>query len=310
MTPAIRGLAITLLPAAAWLTGTLRLFTEIADAVTDWAVHLVFSPKVWLGVILAPRSSCSSCRASCVTVGSAAAPRAVRRRAHRTSRSRVPCRRRSAARAPRRRRHRRRDRRDPQAARHLLTASNAERVLELVDQRPPTLGRGRLLCVDGPAGSGKTTLADEIKAITGAPVVHMDNLYEGWDGLPRVGERHAAAVAEPARDYRRWDWYADRWAEVVVVPPAPLLVLEGVGSGSRMAAGLITVLAWVEYRRPAARARPRARRRAPRRAAAGVVGGRGGALRPGGHPGASRPGHRRHPGCGRPLSPVCDGGII
>jgi hypothetical protein len=53
MTPAIRGLAITLLPAAAWLTGTLRLFTEIADAVTDWAVHLVFSPKVWLGVILA-----------------------------------------------------------------------------------------------------------------------------------------------------------------------------------------------------------------------------------------------------------------
>ena len=31
MTPAIRGLAITLLPAAAWLTGTLRLFTEIAD---------------------------------------------------------------------------------------------------------------------------------------------------------------------------------------------------------------------------------------------------------------------------------------
>jgi uridine kinase len=46
--------------------------------------------------------------------------------------------------------------------------------------------------------------------------------------------------------YRRWDWYADRWAEVVVIPPAPLLVLEGVGSGSRAAAALITVLAWVE----------------------------------------------------------------
>ena len=52
-TPAMRGLALTLLPAAAWLTGTLRMFTRIADAVTDWAVHLVFSPKVWLGVILA-----------------------------------------------------------------------------------------------------------------------------------------------------------------------------------------------------------------------------------------------------------------
>jgi hypothetical protein len=52
-TAAMRGLALTLLPAAAWLTGTLQMFTTIADAVTDWAVHLVLSPKVWLGVILA-----------------------------------------------------------------------------------------------------------------------------------------------------------------------------------------------------------------------------------------------------------------
>jgi hypothetical protein len=52
-TPAMRALALTLLPAAAWLTGTLRMFTRIADAITDWAVHLAFSPKVWLGVILA-----------------------------------------------------------------------------------------------------------------------------------------------------------------------------------------------------------------------------------------------------------------
>jgi hypothetical protein len=52
-TPAMRGLALTLLPAAAWLTGTLRMFTEIADAVSSWAVHLAFSPKVWLGVIFA-----------------------------------------------------------------------------------------------------------------------------------------------------------------------------------------------------------------------------------------------------------------
>jgi hypothetical protein len=55
-TPALRGLALTLLPAAAWLTGTLRMFSRIADAVTDWAVHLAFSPKVWLGVILAALS--------------------------------------------------------------------------------------------------------------------------------------------------------------------------------------------------------------------------------------------------------------
>lgn len=47
-----RGLALTLLPAAAWLTGTLRMFTRIVDAVTDWATSLVFSPSVWIGTTL------------------------------------------------------------------------------------------------------------------------------------------------------------------------------------------------------------------------------------------------------------------
>jgi uridine kinase len=128
--------------------------------------------------------------------------------------------------------------------------SNAERVLELVDARPPTLGRGRLVAIDGPAGSGKTTLADEIAELTGAAVVHMDNLYEGWSGLPRVGVQldrllHPLSRNRPG-SYRRWDWYAGRWAESVVVPPAPMLILEGVGAGSRAHAGLVTILAWVE----------------------------------------------------------------
>ena len=48
-----RGAALTLLPPAAWLTGTLRMLTRIADAVGDWAVRLVFSPAVWAGVVLA-----------------------------------------------------------------------------------------------------------------------------------------------------------------------------------------------------------------------------------------------------------------
>lgn len=48
-----RGLAITLLPGAAWLTGTLRMFTRIAEAVADWATRLVFSPSVWVGTAMA-----------------------------------------------------------------------------------------------------------------------------------------------------------------------------------------------------------------------------------------------------------------
>ena len=49
----IRGTAWALLPAAAGLTGTLRLLWQIGDSIVSWAVRLVFSPVVWLGVALA-----------------------------------------------------------------------------------------------------------------------------------------------------------------------------------------------------------------------------------------------------------------
>src|SRR3954453_8872260 len=48
----LRGAAWTILPVAAWLTGVLELAFDIADSVGHWAVHLVFSPVVWLGVVL------------------------------------------------------------------------------------------------------------------------------------------------------------------------------------------------------------------------------------------------------------------
>lgn len=54
--PALRGLAWTLLPLAAWLTGTLRLVAEVFTDVAFWALHLAFSPVVWLGIVLAGTS--------------------------------------------------------------------------------------------------------------------------------------------------------------------------------------------------------------------------------------------------------------
>jgi hypothetical protein len=48
----LRGAALTLLPLAALMTGTLRMFGRIGDAVLDWATRLVFSPVVWIGFTL------------------------------------------------------------------------------------------------------------------------------------------------------------------------------------------------------------------------------------------------------------------
>jgi hypothetical protein len=49
----VRGVAITLVPPAAYLTGTLEAGVEIGGVIGDWATALVFSPKVWAGLILA-----------------------------------------------------------------------------------------------------------------------------------------------------------------------------------------------------------------------------------------------------------------
>lgn len=48
-----RGAAWSLLPLAAALTGTLELVGDLTDDVGRWAVNLVFSPVVWLGISLA-----------------------------------------------------------------------------------------------------------------------------------------------------------------------------------------------------------------------------------------------------------------
>jgi hypothetical protein len=53
----LRGLAWTLVPVAAWLTGTLKLAVNVINDVGDWATKLVFSPAVWIGIIVAGGSA-------------------------------------------------------------------------------------------------------------------------------------------------------------------------------------------------------------------------------------------------------------
>jgi hypothetical protein len=52
VTAAVRAAGITLLPLAAWMTGLLQVFGDVFDTFSNWFAHLIFSPKVWLGVII------------------------------------------------------------------------------------------------------------------------------------------------------------------------------------------------------------------------------------------------------------------
>ena len=48
----LRGVAWSLLPLAAAMTGLLRVVWEVADSVSSWAARLVFSPTVWAGIVV------------------------------------------------------------------------------------------------------------------------------------------------------------------------------------------------------------------------------------------------------------------
>lgn len=50
---ATRGAGLTLLPGAAFFTGTLEMLGEVASSVADWATGFVFSPLVWVGIGMA-----------------------------------------------------------------------------------------------------------------------------------------------------------------------------------------------------------------------------------------------------------------
>ena len=134
-------------------------------------------------------------------------------------------------------------------------APEASRLVEQLQRRPPRLGSTRLLCLDGPAGTGKTTLAAAVERElvgrgTSCVVAHMDDLYDGWTGLePALEGRVLAQVLEPltagrSARWQRYDWYAGRFAEWIDLRPPEVLVLEGCGSGARAYAPYTSLLVW------------------------------------------------------------------
>ena len=92
----------------------------------------------------------------------------------------------------------------------------------LMGQRQPACGSTTVIALDGPSGSGKTRLADGLAEVTGGDVLHLDDLYPGWQGLE----------ATPPMVRR--------------VPPAGLLILDGVGSGAATLRPFLSLLLWVE----------------------------------------------------------------
>jgi uridine kinase len=129
---------------------------------------------------------------------------------------------------------------------------------------PPSCGPVRLVGVDGHAGSGKTTFAEQLAvALGGAPVLRLDDIAThdelfGWTG------RLLDQVIEPlahgrTAHYAPYDWRARRFGAPRPLPPAPVVLVEGVGAGRRALRPHLALLLWMELPREEAWARGRSR---------------------------------------------------
>ena len=129
----------------------------------------------------------------------------------------------------------------------------SEQVLELVDDGVTT----PIILIDGRAGSGKSTLAALLqkqlfKDGESLPrLIHMDDLYDGWDGLQAGVDYLQRMILSPIASrtkasWQEFDWAAGeraRWREFEGHTP---LIVEGCGSISRVAALAASIKVWVE----------------------------------------------------------------
>jgi uridine kinase len=126
-----------------------------------------------------------------------------------------------------------------------------ERIEQLALAAPARAATTRVIAIDGRAGAGKSTLARRLAERTDAPVVQLEQLYPGWDGLQAGIDLVVEAVLIPLSAHQvaqvpRYDWLASRFIEPWPLEHPGLLIVEGVGAGARAAAAFASVLIWLE----------------------------------------------------------------
>lgn len=140
----------------------------------------------------------------------------------------------------------------------------ARRVATAVRDSAPGPAGNRLVTVDGFSGAGKSTLAAELVRELDAPLLEIEDLCPGWDGLALAPELARAGIGDPLAAGRTlrwtsWDWDADRPGPVRRHPPAGVVVLEGCGAGASPLAPVTSLSIWVDVPGPVREARLRAR---------------------------------------------------
>ena len=129
----------------------------------------------------------------------------------------------------------------------------SSQVLELIDRGNQT----PIVLIDGRAGSGKSTFAESLQQQLfrdgeSAPrVIHMDNIFEGWDGLALGSDYMVRFILQPlarreTASWQDWSWVKNQrssWREFSGGTP---LIVEGCGSLTERSREHADISIWLE----------------------------------------------------------------
>ena len=129
----------------------------------------------------------------------------------------------------------------------------SSQVLELIDRGNQT----PIVLIDGKAGSGKSTFAESLQQQLfrdgeSAPrVIHMDNIFEGWEGLALGSDYLVRFILQPlarreTASWQDWSWVKSQrssWREFSGGTP---LIVEGCGSLTERSKEHADIAIWLE----------------------------------------------------------------
>ena len=113
-----------------------------------------------------------------------------------------------------------------------------------------------LYAIDGPAGAGKTTYAAKLEAElsvnASVKVIHMDDLYNGWDNalsntlseiLDRISTAHLAG-----REFviKKFNWSTMHFDSEERITPTDFLIIEGVGAAQQIVRESGAITYWLD----------------------------------------------------------------
>ena len=137
---------------------------------------------------------------------------------------------------------------------------NLVAVVEDLLSGPARCGTSHLIAIDGHAGAGKTTLAQELflaLGVThGVEIIHLDEVYAGWEnGLGKSLTHTLMKLVDDLSSARSSDLPIFNWTDrvfdsVKVISPCELIIIEGVGSAQEIVRKFATATIWLDIDPP------------------------------------------------------------